>query len=117
MAVALNYFDRFMSTLPFVGDARVYKLVGATSLYLSMKVSRDAGKCADSKSFSALSHGDFSAAEIEETEQSMLRALEWRVVSDLQQLSRRPAALTSFEMSALLDRNASTHPPRCSIWS
>ena len=77
----MNYFDRFISTLPFVEDARVYKLVFATSLYLSIKVFRDAGKCADAASFSALSHGDFSAAEIEETEQSMLRALNWRMVS------------------------------------
>lgn len=77
----MNYFDRFMSTLPFIEDVRVYKLIGATSLYLSIKIFRDAGKCADAASFSALFHGDFSAAEIEETEQSMLRALNWRVVS------------------------------------
>lgn len=79
VCIAMNYMDRFLSQHSFQDYARVFQLVGMTSLYMAIKIFRNQGKCAAVSSFSKLSNGLFNDDDFLQMETRMLHTLQWRM--------------------------------------
>lgn len=78
--VAMSYLDRYLSKLSWSEASEGAQLVGATSLYMAIKIlHRNEGKCATVASFAALSKDLFTADDMLGMEKSILDALEWRM--------------------------------------
>lgn len=79
-AVAMNCLDRFMNTEEgrnVLLDRSQYQLAAMTALYTSVKVHEH--EAMDPKLVSTLSRGAHCAEAVEEMENRMLKAIQWRV--------------------------------------
>jgi hypothetical protein len=80
VAIAINFLDRFIAS-PFAviakNDRKVYQLATMTALYTAVKIHEP--EAMDPKLVSALSHGTYRPAQVEDMEAKILTALEWRV--------------------------------------
>lgn len=79
-AIALNCLDRFMSSplgIPILLDRNQYQLAAMTALYTAVKVHEH--EAMDPALVSTLSRGAHSAEAVEQMENRMLQAVQWRV--------------------------------------
>jgi Cyclin, N-terminal domain len=78
VAIAMNYTDRMCMYYPnLLCDVIQYQLTAMTSLYTAAKI--HAQEALDPKLVSNLSHGTYSADDIEKQERWMLKTLQWKV--------------------------------------
>mmetsp|Transcript_1228 Transcript_1228/g.3050 ORF Transcript_1228/g.3050 Transcript_1228/m.3050 type:complete len:329 (-) Transcript_1228:84-1070(-) len=82
VAVAMSIVDRFMcASVPQARDALYhrakYQLVAVTALYMSIKLNERISLGIND--FAAMSHGSYSAKDIQDMEWSILQGLAWRV--------------------------------------
>ncbi|KAL7548559.1 hypothetical protein ACHAWF_016498 [Thalassiosira exigua] len=76
--IAMNYVDRYLSKHSYA-DCESFQLAAMASLYMTIKIYRDRGSCADVASFVKLSKGLFTESDLLCMETSILDTLEWRV--------------------------------------
>jgi len=109
VAIACSYLDRHLSTfgdLPLSITRRTFQLVSLTCLYLATKLYDH--KILPPMSIVNLSRGCFTAKDIEETERTVLNALQWRLSP--------PTPLTFVKhLLLLLPRRAVSRPVRRTI--
>lgn len=79
--IAMSYFDRFMNTTigqtMCLHDADTFQLACMTCLYIAIKIHEPAAM--SPTSFSQLSNGFYTSNQIEQMEQQILHAIQWRV--------------------------------------
>lgn len=78
VAISMNYLDRYCMVSPQAREDRNhYQLATMTALYTAVKLHEPVAM--EPKMISMLSHGAYSAQQVEEMEQEMLAALQWRM--------------------------------------